>query len=133
MEIALTTTPEHSDAITDTIFRVPRERLITYARLWDFETWLRTMVYVELKAAHGDLWDSRLHKRDTSNRHQQADNFLSHMPTSEALPTSYMQLKGAYISKCRNGDAWQQISLPPTIATSLCEKGPDAPPFLSHF
>ena len=35
---------------------LPRERLWTYALLWNFEIWLRTMVYVELRAGYGDAW-----------------------------------------------------------------------------
>ena len=77
---------------------VPQESLMTYARLWQFETWLRTMVYVELRACYGDSWDTRL-----KSRHSVAyknDKQLSHMPTREDLPTSYMQL----------GDLFQTIS-----------------------
>ena len=69
---------------------VPPERLLTYSRLWQFETWLRAMVYVELRACYGDSWESRL-----SGSHQrpfEGDRRLSHMPTRESMPTSYLQL-----------------------------------------
>ena len=74
----------------DAVSRVPEERLSTYARLWHFETWLRTMIYVEFRACYGDSWTSHL-ERSTTNPHDR-DKRLTHMPTRETLPTSYMQL-----------------------------------------
>lgn len=76
----------------DAASRVPPERLSTYARLWQLETWLRTMVYVELRAAYGNDWKSRL--RQSTERVHDQDRKLSHMPTRESLPTSYMQIGG---------------------------------------
>ena len=70
-----------------------RERLWTYALLWNFEIWLRMMVYVELRARYGDAWEARL-KKGRAQGAQTQDEKLSHMPTRERLPTSYMQLKG---------------------------------------
>ena len=83
---------ETRDMLSDAASRLPSERLSTYARLWQFETWLRTMVYVELRARYGDDWESRL-QEPTEKPHDQ-DKKLSHMPTRESLPTSYMQLAG---------------------------------------
>ena len=63
---------------------------VDLARLWQFETWLRAMIYVELRARYGDSWVSYL-----KSRHSVAytkDKQLTHMPTREDLPTSYMQL-----------------------------------------
>lgn len=70
----------------------PSERLSTYARLWQLETWLRSMVYVELRACYGDDWKS--HLQGASEKSYDQDRELSHMPTPEHLPTSYMQLGG---------------------------------------
>ena len=70
---------------------LPRERLWTYALLWNFENWLRTMVYVELRACYGNAWESRLMKGSAEKAHNHDKN-LSHMPTREHLPTSYMQI-----------------------------------------
>lgn len=69
---------------------VPPERLLTYSRLWQFETWLRAMVYVELRACHGDSWESQL--SGSHQRPYEGDRRLSHMPTRESMPTSYLQL-----------------------------------------
>ena len=49
------------------------------------------MVYVEFRARYGDSWESHL-QGSTTIPHDQ-DKRLSHMPTREILPTSYMQLR----------------------------------------
>ena len=51
-----------SEALADAACRLPGELLSTYARLWEFETWLRMMVYVELRACYGDNWEKHLPK-----------------------------------------------------------------------
>ena len=70
--------------------KIPLERLSTYTRLWQFESWLRMMVYVELRARYGDIWKDKLKWRNRNA--YKNDKALSHMPTREDLPTSYMQL-----------------------------------------
>lgn len=70
--------------------KIPLERLSTYTCLWQLESWLRTMVYVELRARYGDTWEENLKQRNRSA--YKNDKALSHMPTREDLPTSYMQL-----------------------------------------
>lgn len=72
---------------------LPRERLWTYSLLWKFEIWLRTMLYVELRARHGDGWEAKL-KKGRAGGAQTQDERLSHMPTQERLATSYMQVSG---------------------------------------
>ncbi|OQW54878.1 MAG: hypothetical protein A4S14_14595 [Proteobacteria bacterium SG_bin9] len=67
---------------------VPKRALDTYARLWQLETWLRRMVYVELRALRGDAWSRGL-KKSTSF---EADKRLKHMPTPEMNALSYAQL-----------------------------------------
>ena len=39
---------------------LPDRILQTYSRLWQLETWLRSMVYVELRAHLGDAWTSKV-------------------------------------------------------------------------
>ena len=36
------------------------EVLAAYAHLWQFETWLRRLVYVQLRALDGDSWESKM-------------------------------------------------------------------------
>lgn len=68
---------------------VPIQVINTYARLWQFETWLRTMVYVELRALLGDDWGKEL---NATSGPLQADKALTHMPTPELNALSYSQL-----------------------------------------
>lgn len=67
---------------------LPERTLHTYARLWQLETWLRRMVYVELKAKLGNNWQSVV-RVDRSNGPLKADKALVHMPTPEEDPLSY--------------------------------------------
>ena len=68
---------------------VPEQALRIYARLWQFETWLRHMVYVELRALQGDGWSAGLSAKAYS---LEADKRLTHMPTPEMNALSYAQL-----------------------------------------
>lgn len=65
--------------------------LETYARLWQFETWLRRLVYVQLRALDGDSWETKIEtaKAKTPKKH---DKDLTHMPTSEDDVLSFVQL-----------------------------------------
>lgn len=73
----------------DPIEDVPIQSVNVYARLWQFETWLRTMIYVELRALLGDDWALDL---KTGAGPFQADKSLTHMPTPEMNALSYSQL-----------------------------------------
>lgn len=68
---------------------VPERALRVYARLWQFETWLRHMAYTELRALLGDGWSTSL---KTSMKSFEADKHLSHMPTPEMNALSYAPL-----------------------------------------
>lgn len=70
---------------------LPGRVLDTYARLWQLETWLRRMVYVELRALKGDDWAAKIEK-DKIEESQKADKRLTHMLTPEEDLLSYMQL-----------------------------------------
>ena len=56
---------------------LPQRILDTYARLWQLETWLRRLVYVELRALCGDDWASKV---SDTERVKKADKRLTHMP-----------------------------------------------------
>lgn len=70
----------------DEVPELPNQALSTYARLWQLETWLRRMVYVELRALRGDGWNTGI----DADRHLNADKRLRHMPTPENDPLSYI-------------------------------------------
>ena len=79
---------EHKENIIDTDYvkELPQRVLQTYACLWQFETWLRRMVYIELRAFCGDDWVSMISNYDRS---REGDKRLTHMPTPEGDPLSY--------------------------------------------
>jgi hypothetical protein len=68
---------------------LPPRILDTYARLWQLETWLRRLVYVELRAAEGDEWELRV---CGATKPKEADKRLTHMPSPEKNSLSYAQL-----------------------------------------
>ena len=68
---------------------VPIYVLNTYSRLWQLETWLRTLVYAELRALLGNDWAREF---PTELKAFQADKSLTHMPTPEMNALSYAQL-----------------------------------------
>lgn len=76
--------------------RVPADSVRLYARLWELETWLREMVYVELKSARGDSWsDSLKVVEETITK----DKRLIHMITPQRGPLAYLTL----------GELWEII------------------------
>jgi len=68
------------DSLLQSVPDLPVRALETYARLWQLETWLRRLVYTELRAAHGDDWSASIPSVD---RARNADKRLTHMPTPE--------------------------------------------------
>jgi len=74
-------------ALEATTQELPRRTLATYARLWQLETWLRQMVYVELRANFGNSWQQQV---TSSATYQHGDSRLTHMPTPEQQPISYI-------------------------------------------
>jgi HEPN superfamily Swt1-like protein len=66
-----------------------QKTLDTYARLWQFETWLRRLVYVELRALVGDGWALKV---SGAQKPKERDKRLTHMPTPEENLLSYSQL-----------------------------------------
>lgn len=92
-----------------TVPGLPQHILDTYARLWQLETWLRRLVYVELKAFAGDDWASKIRNAE---KPKEKDKCLSHMPIPEESPLSYTQ----FSELCRIlSEDWQLFKsfLPP--------------------
>jgi hypothetical protein len=85
--------------------------LCAYARLWQFETWLRHMVYVEFQAKYGLDWGKKFESNRLEN-HRKKDKSLTHMPTPEQYPISFI----SFGELCNAiSDEWQLFStyLPP--------------------
>ena len=109
---------------------LPGRILDTYARLWQLETWLRRLVYIELRASDGDNWASKIRGAERS---RDADKRLIHMPTSEDDPLSYAQ----FSELCRViSDEWPLFEpfLPPkTIWEAKLEEVAQARHRVAHF
>jgi hypothetical protein len=88
---AMTDSEDQSERVetVDEVPEVPKRALSTYARLWQFETWLRRMVYVELRALCGNNWNTDMPQSANSF---ESDKRLVHMPTPEMNALSYAPL-----------------------------------------
>jgi hypothetical protein len=84
--------------------------LLTYSRLYQLETWLRQMVYVELRARDGDNWSAAIRGAE---RPREADKRLTHMPTPESEPLSYATFSEIRRLISENWDLFSQY-LPPS-------------------
>jgi hypothetical protein len=78
-------------------YGVSAQGVSIYARLWQLETWLREMVYVELKSARGADWAASLKPVDDKLL---KDKRLIHMATPQRGPLGYLTL----------GELWEVIS-----------------------
>src|SRR5689334_21289794 len=88
---------------------LPQRILDTYSRLWQLETWLRRLVYVELRALKGDEWELPIRG---ASKPKEADKRLTHMPSPENNSLSYLQFSAI----CRIiSEAWSLFEhyLPP--------------------
>lgn len=61
---------------------MPAAASALYSRWWQLETWLRSLVYLELRSANGSVWADVLPK--TSANRQQSDEEYRHMRTPDA-------------------------------------------------
>jgi HEPN superfamily Swt1-like protein len=70
---------------------VPASSLALYGRWWQFETWLRSLVYVELRAKYGVRWTDQL-DTSTSNR-QERDRQRQYMASPDwEDPLAYLDV-----------------------------------------
>lgn len=67
---------------------LPSGRLDCYVSLWQLELWLRELVYLELKSRYGTDWAKYL--VGLRRGPKRADSRLTHMPTRERGPLSYL-------------------------------------------
>lgn len=78
-------------------YRIPADSVHIYARLWELETWLREMVYIELKSACGASWEKNLKPVEEKFL---KDKRLIHMATPQRGPLGYLTL----------GELWEVMS-----------------------
>lgn len=69
----------------DNIPGLNKESVILYARLWQFEKWLRELVYIELKSKKGRGW---FNFKKTKNTYD-SDKAVTHIPTADENPLSF--------------------------------------------
>ncbi len=70
---------------------VPPEASAFNARWWQFETWLRSLAYVELRAKYGRAWQKQLPSKAVSYAKNEAK--LAYMPSSDGgLILSYLDV-----------------------------------------
>jgi hypothetical protein len=62
---------------------MPAAASALYSRWWQLETWLRSLVYVELRSAKGAAWADALSSNAVSRQRQ--DEAYHHMPSPDAL------------------------------------------------
>jgi hypothetical protein len=74
--------------VIELIPEMPTSHLVIYARLWQFETWLRQMVYVELRARNGNEW--RKHLVGINENVKKSDKKLTYMPKPENVDFSFV-------------------------------------------
>ncbi|MGS2619676.1 hypothetical protein ACVCAH_35115 [Micromonospora sp. LZ34] len=88
---------------------LPRRVVTTYVRLWQLETWLRQMAYVELRALFGGGWHQQIAPpgKALSN-----DLQLTHMPGPERFPISYVTF-GSLLRTINNNWSLFEPYLPP--------------------
>lgn len=64
---------------------VPPDGVAFFARWWQFETWLRQLAHLELRAAFGIGWDAHLESRSQTRAEQDRDNAYMRSPDSDDL------------------------------------------------
>lgn len=109
---------------------VPTQVINTYARLWQFETWLRAMVYVELRALLGDAWAKDLNPNSGS---RQADKSLTHMPTPEMNALSYAQLSKLIALVDNHWDCFASYFPPKSLWTAKLQEVTQIRHRVAHF
>jgi hypothetical protein len=109
---------------------LPKQMLPTYARLWQLETWLRRMVYVELRALRGDEWSKGLPSVD---KPFESDKRLTHMPTPEMNALSYAQLSALKALVRDNWTCFQKYLPPQNIWDAKLEEIEQVRHRVAHF
>lgn len=107
------------------------DRLVTYARLWQFETWLRQMVYVELRAKYANDWSQDLKAKAAKPRNN--DQALTHMPSSEVLDSSFVTFGVLTATIADEWDLFKGFLPPETIWSARIEEVSQIRNRIAHF
>ena len=104
--------------------------LDTYARLWQFETWLRRLVYIELRALVGDGWALKV---KGAQKPKENDKRLTHMPTPEENLLSYAQLSELRSIISENWRLFEPFLLPRNIWEAKLDEVSQVRHRVAHF
>ncbi|MFE2613330.1 Swt1 family HEPN domain-containing protein [Micromonospora chalcea] len=127
-------TPRGADPLETTLDAVPelpRRVLATYARLMQLETWLRQMVYVELRAAYGNAWQQSIARLPGISLN--SDARLTHMPTPEQSPISYITFGTLLKTIANNWHLFEPYLPPQDLWTSKLEEVSQIRNRVAHF
>lgn len=83
---------------------VPKDAVHLYKMMWQFERWLRLMVYVELYARDNN-WEKTIPNKEDDKSPKNKDKKLTHMITTHESSLSYLTL-GELWNIMRNGNNW---------------------------
>lgn len=84
---------------------VPHASVAFFARWWQLETWLRELVYLELRAAHGREWESAIRARAIELAGRDAVNAYMGSPDNENL-LAYLDV-GSLLALIDTDEHWR--------------------------
>jgi hypothetical protein len=122
--------PNSAEVRSEDVSGLPQRTLLTYARLWQLETWLRRMAYVELRAQKGDEWSEAVQNFE---KPLQADRQMIHMPTPEDDPLSYAQFSELKQLISDNWNLFRLYLQPQTIWQAKLEEVSQIRNRVAHF
>ncbi len=103
------------------VSELPPQTLETYAHLWQFETWLRRLVYVQLRALDGGAWESKI-KASKAQSPKANDKRMTHMPTPEDGVLSFIQLSELQRVVAEHWNLFESYLPPKTIWDAKLEE-----------
>jgi Swt1-like HEPN len=83
--------PNQIEELIKQLPEMPADAPMTYIYLWQLETWLRQMIYVEFKSELGADW-SNIFQQEKAEKSQQGDTVMTHMPGPERQLLSFSSL-----------------------------------------
>jgi Swt1-like HEPN len=87
--------------------RVPSAALAVQARWWQLETWLRFLVYLELRAQFGSRWVTLLPTSSETRAEQDAEN--AYMPSDASNPLAYLDASKLF-DLIGNHEVWHLVA-----------------------
>jgi len=115
----------------EVIPELPVSRLVTFSRLWQFETWLRQRVYVELRAKYGDDWKD--HLVGYADYIKENDLLLTHMPGPEKLYMSFITFGSLTKTISKEWDLYSSYLPPQSIWDAKIEEVSQVRNRIAHF